>query len=221
MRFRFGVVVPPAAAGAELLVVGSRPELGRWEPRGAVRLRPAGAAGRREPALWLGEAELRPEPGAGAGAGAEGQPGRVGAFWYKFLQREPGGAVSWEGNGPHDDRCCTYNENNLVDGVYCLPIGHWIEATGHTNEMKHTTDFYFNIAGHQAMHYSRPNSDAAPGSLSPPLAAGKWAHGLCPLQRRCGPLHCCCVWLALLCAGLEAQEGAVLRYGQKTGRVHR
>ncbi|PNJ78874.1 EPM2A isoform 2, partial [Pongo abelii] len=33
--------------------------------------------------------------------------------------------------------------------------GHWIEATGHTNEMKHTTDFYFNIAGHQAMHYSR------------------------------------------------------------------
>eukprot|EP00071_Canis_lupus_P039972 XP_022273529.1 laforin isoform X2 [Canis lupus familiaris] len=59
------------------------------------------------------------------------------------------------GNGPHHDRCCTYNENNLVDGVYCLPIGHWIEATGHTNEMKHTTDFYFNIAGHQAMHYSR------------------------------------------------------------------
>ncbi|XP_045860314.1 laforin isoform X2 [Meles meles] len=58
-------------------------------------------------------------------------------------------------NGPHHDRCCTYNEKNLVDGVYCLPIGHWIEATGHTNEMKHTTDFYFNIAGHQAMHYSR------------------------------------------------------------------
>lgn len=59
------------------------------------------------------------------------------------------------GNGPHHDRCCTYDENNVVDGVYHLPIGHWIEATGHTNEMKHTTDFYFNIAGHQAMHYSR------------------------------------------------------------------
>lgn len=59
------------------------------------------------------------------------------------------------GNGPHHDRCCIYDENNLVEDVYCLPIGHWIEATGHTNEMKHTTDFYFNIAGHQAMHYSR------------------------------------------------------------------
>ncbi|XP_058290445.1 laforin isoform X3 [Hylobates moloch] len=159
MRFRFGVVVPPAVAGArpELLVVGSRPELGRWEPRGAVRLRPAGtAAGAgalalQEPGLWLGEVELAAEEAAQDGA----EPGRVDTFWYKFLKREPGGELSWEGNGPHHDRCCTYNENNLVDGVYCLPIGHWIEATGHTNEMKHTTDFYFNIAGHQAMHYSR------------------------------------------------------------------
>nr|4RKK_A Chain A, Laforin [Homo sapiens]4RKK_C Chain C, Laforin [Homo sapiens] len=159
MRFRFGVVVPPAVAGArpELLVVGSRPELGRWEPRGAVRLRPAGTAAGdgalalQEPGLWLGEVELAAEEAAQDGA----EPGRVDTFWYKFLKREPGGELSWEGNGPHHDRCCTYNENNLVDGVYCLPIGHWIEATGHTNEMKHTTDFYFNIAGHQAMHYSR------------------------------------------------------------------
>ncbi|XP_053078111.1 laforin isoform X3 [Acinonyx jubatus] len=159
MRFRFGVVVPPAVAGRgpELLVVGSRPELGGWEPRGAVRLRPAGtAAGAgalalQEPGLWLGEVELAPEEAVQDGA----EPGRVDTFWYKFLKREPGGELSWEGNGPHHDRCCTYNENNLVDGVYCLPIGHWIEATGHTNEMKHTTDFYFNIAGHQAMHYSR------------------------------------------------------------------
>uniref|UniRef100_A0A8D1C1X9 Laforin n=1 Tax=Sus scrofa TaxID=9823 RepID=A0A8D1C1X9_PIG len=156
MRFRFGVVVPPAVAGPgpELLVVGSRPELGHWEPCGAVRLRPAGTAAGpgalalQEPGLWLGEVELE-----AAQDGAE--PGRVDTFWYKFLKREQGGALSWEGNGPHHDRCYTYNESNLVDGVYCLPIGHWIEATGHTNEMKHTTDFYFNIAGHQAMHYSR------------------------------------------------------------------
>uniref|UniRef100_A0A8I3X1X8 EPM2A glucan phosphatase, laforin n=1 Tax=Callithrix jacchus TaxID=9483 RepID=A0A8I3X1X8_CALJA len=160
MRFRFGVVVPPAVAGArpELLVVGSRPELGRWEPGGAVLMRPAGTAagaGSRalqEPGLWIGEVELVAEEAAQDGA----EPGRVDTFWYKFLKREPGGELSWEGNGPHHDRCCTYNESNLVDGVYCLPIGHWIEATGHTNEMKHTTDFYFNIAGHQAMHYSRP-----------------------------------------------------------------
>nr|XP_016854248.1 PREDICTED: laforin isoform X3 [Anolis carolinensis] len=60
-----------------------------------------------------------------------------------------------EGNGPHHDRCSVYNPSNLVDGVYCLPVGHWIEVSGHTDEMKHTTDFYFNIAGHQAIHYSR------------------------------------------------------------------
>uniref|UniRef100_A0A2K6EW21 Laforin n=1 Tax=Propithecus coquereli TaxID=379532 RepID=A0A2K6EW21_PROCO len=100
MRFRFGVVVPPAVAGAgpELLVVGSRPELGRWEPRGAVRLRPAGtAAGAgalalQEPGLWLGEVELAPEEAAQDGA----EPGRVDTFWYKFLKREPGGELSWE-----------------------------------------------------------------------------------------------------------------------------
>nr|XP_006011692.1 PREDICTED: laforin isoform X2 [Latimeria chalumnae] len=59
------------------------------------------------------------------------------------------------GNGPHHDRCSVYNESNLADGVYCYPVGHWIETTGHTDEMKHTTDFYFHIAGHQAIHYSR------------------------------------------------------------------
>ncbi|PNJ78875.1 EPM2A isoform 3, partial [Pongo abelii] len=93
----------PAVAGArpELLVVGSRPELGHWEPRGAVRLRPAGtAAGAgalalQEPGLWLGEVELAAEEAAQDGA----EPGRVDMFWYKFLKREPGGELSWEGSG--------------------------------------------------------------------------------------------------------------------------
>lgn len=103
MRFRFGVVVPPAVAGArpELLVVGSRPELGRWEPRGAVRLRPAGssagagALALQEPGLWLGEVELALAEAVQDGA----EPGRVDTFWYKFLKREPGGELSWEGTG--------------------------------------------------------------------------------------------------------------------------
>lgn len=103
MLFRFGVVVPPAVAGArpELLLAGSRPELGRWEPRGAVRLRPAGtAAGAaalalQEPGLWLAEVELAPDNEAAAAGGTE--PGRVDTFWYKFLQREPGGELRWEG----------------------------------------------------------------------------------------------------------------------------
>lgn len=113
MLFRFGVVVPPAVAGArpELLLAGSRPELGRWEPRGAVRLRPAGtAAGAaalalQEPGLWLAEVELAPDEAAAGGAeqGSE-DAGRVDTFWYKFLQREPGGELRWEGTahpGPH------------------------------------------------------------------------------------------------------------------------
>lgn len=103
MLFRFGVVVPPAVAGArpELLVVGSRPELGRWEPSEGVRLRRAGRAASagalalQEPGLWLGEVELAPEEAAQAGA----EWGRVDTFWYKFLKREPGGEVSWEGTG--------------------------------------------------------------------------------------------------------------------------
>lgn len=103
MLFRFGVVVPPAVAGArpELLLAGSRPELGRWEPRGAVRLRPAGtAAGAaalalQEPGLWLAEVELAPDNEAAAAAGED--TGRVDTFWYKFLQREPGGELRWEG----------------------------------------------------------------------------------------------------------------------------
>ncbi|KAM7137202.1 laforin isoform 4-T5 [Molossus nigricans] len=224
MRFRFGVVVPPAAAGAgqELLIAGSRPELGRWEPRGAVRMRPAGtAAGAgapalQEPGLWLGEVELAPEEAAQDGA----EPDRVDTFWYKFLKRHPGGELCWEGNGPHHDRCCTYSEDNLVDGVYSLPIGHWIEATGHTDEMKHTTDFYLNIAGHQAMHYSRPGADAAPGGVPPARTAGERAHRVRALQRGRRPVHSGRVRLAALRAGLEAEEGAVLPRGQKAGRVH-
>lgn len=101
MLFRFGVVVPPAVAGArqELLLAGSRPELGRWEPRGAVRLRPAGtgagaaALALQEPGLWLAEVELAEDEEAAGGA----EPGRVDTFWYKFLQREPGGELHWEG----------------------------------------------------------------------------------------------------------------------------
>ncbi|XP_015477785.1 laforin isoform X1 [Parus major] len=146
MLFRFGVVLPARVTegGAELLVAGSRPELGEWDPRRAVpmrRARPSAPLPAQEPALWLAEVALPDEDAAGP-------------FWYKFLRRE-GGHFLWEGSGPHHDRSCVYNQSNIVDGVYCLPIAHWIEVSGHTDEMKHTTDFYFNIAGHQAIHYSR------------------------------------------------------------------
>lgn len=81
---------------------------------------------------------------------------QFGFFFEDYPDTQPTTVLpSVLGSGPHHDRSCVYNQSNIVDGVYCLPIAHWIEVSGHTDEMKHTTDFYFNIAGHQAIHYSR------------------------------------------------------------------
>ncbi|XP_030802476.1 laforin-like [Camarhynchus parvulus] len=90
MLFRFGVVLPARVTegGAELLVAGSRPELGEWDPRRAVpmrRARPSAPLPAQEPALWLAEVALPDEDAACP-------------FWYKFLRRE-GGHFLWEGNG--------------------------------------------------------------------------------------------------------------------------
>lgn len=141
MLFRFGVILTPEARDVEVLAVGSRPEMGQWDTGRAVHLRASGGPGSlQEPCLWVGEVHL---------SGPWTEP-----LWFKFVKRVRGCHV-FEGNGPSHDRCCTYDERNLVDGVYCHPIGHWIEETGHTDEMKHTTDFYFSVAGQKAIHFSR------------------------------------------------------------------
>ncbi|NWU43668.1 EPM2A protein, partial [Hylia prasina] len=151
MLFRFGVVLPARVTegGAELLVAGSRPELGEWDPRRAVpmrRARPSAPLPALLSFLWLSLAWLSFELS-------------LRSFLYlgNFLRSTQPATVlsSVLGSGPHHDRSCVYNQSNIVDGVYCLPVAHWIEVSGHTDEMKHTTDFYFNIAGHQAIHYSR------------------------------------------------------------------
>lgn len=90
MLFRFGVVLPAriAEGGGALLVAGSRPELGEWDPQRAVPMqpaRPAAALAAQEPVLWLGEVLLPDEDTASP-------------FWYKFLRRE-GGQLLWEGKG--------------------------------------------------------------------------------------------------------------------------
>lgn len=90
MLFRFGVVLPAriAEGGGALLVAGSRPELGEWDPQRAVPMqpaRPAAALAAQEPVLWLGEVLLSDEDTASP-------------FWYKFLRRE-GGQLLWEGKG--------------------------------------------------------------------------------------------------------------------------
>ncbi|XP_033861496.3 laforin [Acipenser ruthenus] len=141
MLFRFGVILTPECTDTEVFVLGSRSEMGQWDPNNAVPMKPAQAMlSTSEPSCWIGEIILK-------------EPFKE-TFWFKFIKRF-GDHFTWEGNGPHHDRFCTYDDSNVVDGVYCYPIGHWIETTGYTNEMKHTTDFYFNIADHQAMHFSK------------------------------------------------------------------
>ncbi|MBN3311095.1 EPM2A protein, partial [Amia calva] len=141
MLFRFGVILTPESTDVEVFVLGSRREMGEWDPDKAVAMKPTQAAlSPSEPSFWTAEIPLL-EPFA--------QP-----FRFKYARRR-GGHFTWEGNGPHHDRCFEYDESNVVDGVYSHPAGHWIETTGYTNEMKHTTDFYFSVADHHSMHYSR------------------------------------------------------------------
>ncbi|XP_035278281.1 laforin [Anguilla anguilla] len=139
--FRFGVILTPECTDVEVFVLGSRPEMGHWDPNKAVKMKPANAVlSTCEPCFFIGEVLLS-------------EPYKE-TFWFKYIKRV-GGNMTWEGNGPHHDRSCEYDKSNVVDGVYCQPVSHWIEAGGHTDEMKHTTDFYFGVAGHQAMHFSR------------------------------------------------------------------
>ncbi|XP_039527246.1 laforin isoform X1 [Pimephales promelas] len=138
--FRFGVILTPECSDVEVFVLGSRPEMGHWNPARAVQMnpsRPVPSAG--EPCLWTGDVHLSEL--------------NADKLWFKFIKRV-GGNYILEGNGPHHDRQCVYDDSNMVDGVYCHPIGHWIEETGHTDEMQHTTNFYFSIAGQQAIHFS-------------------------------------------------------------------
>ncbi|XP_069014303.1 laforin isoform X1 [Embiotoca jacksoni] len=142
MLFRFGVILTPESPDVEVFVLGSREEMGHWDPDRAVQMTTSHKLpSPDEPCLWVGDVQLA-------------EPFRD-ALWFKFVQRRRGAYV-WEGSGASHDRCCSYDERNVVDeGVYCHPIGHWIEETGHTDEMRHTTNFYFSVAGQRAMHFSR------------------------------------------------------------------
>lgn len=138
--FRFGVILTPECPDIEVFVLGSRPEMGLWDTERAVKMNPSQGRSCREPCLWTGDVLLS-EP-------------LTDPLWFKFIKRVDGDFI-WEGSGPHHNRCCVYDDRNMVDGIHCHPIGHWIQETGHTDEMKHTTNFYFSIAGQQAMHFSQ------------------------------------------------------------------
>lgn len=95
MLFRFGVVLPArmTEGGGVLLVAGSRPELGHWDPQRAVPMKPArptAPLAGQEPALWLAEVMLPDQDSSDP-------------FWYKFLRRQ-GGHLIWEGKHAHSGR---------------------------------------------------------------------------------------------------------------------
>lgn len=90
MLFRFGAILPArlAEGGTVLCVSGSRPELGEWDPKRALVMkpsRPLAPLPAQEPVLWLGEVALPGEEEAAS------------TFWYKFLRRLETGDAVWEG----------------------------------------------------------------------------------------------------------------------------
>lgn len=83
MLFRFGVILTPESSDVEVLVLGSREEMGHWDPNRAVRMKATHKLpSPDEPCLWLGEVELA-EPFKDT-------------LWFKFIQRL-GGSFKWEG----------------------------------------------------------------------------------------------------------------------------
>uniref|UniRef100_A0AAJ7SK25 Laforin n=1 Tax=Petromyzon marinus TaxID=7757 RepID=A0AAJ7SK25_PETMA len=163
MRYRLGVVCT-VGPGCRLWACGSRAELGAWDPRGAAPLAAAsthGDASSLEPSFFWGDVEMDEEEGEEEEEREEGVERKTPLeFSYKFIKTEESapGRVVWEGCGPAHNRQSLDAEElaeALVDGVVCLPIGHWIEEGGHTDEWRHTTAFYRHIAERHSMHYSR------------------------------------------------------------------
>ncbi|CAB1430649.1 unnamed protein product [Pleuronectes platessa] len=85
MLFRFGVILAPDSADLQLLVLGSREEMGRSDPDRAVHMKPVHELlSPDEPNLWLGDVQLE-------------EPVKE-ALWFKFLQIARGCYI-WEGKG--------------------------------------------------------------------------------------------------------------------------
>lgn len=83
MLFRFGVILTPERQDVEVFVLGSRVEMGQWDPCRAVPMK----ASRKqlsphEPGLWSGDIQLA-EPCQDT-------------LWFKFLKRVRGATI-WEG----------------------------------------------------------------------------------------------------------------------------
>lgn len=83
MLFRFGVVLTPESSDIKVLVVGSRAEMGHWDPSRALQMTSSRKLpSPREPCLWTVAVQLA-EPVKDP-------------LWFKFVRRA-GDALIWEG----------------------------------------------------------------------------------------------------------------------------
>lgn len=83
MLFRFGVILTPECPETEVFVLGSRPEMGQWDPDRAVQMKASQKlVSPHEPSLWVGDVQLA-EPFKDT-------------LWFKFVKRVRGACV-WEG----------------------------------------------------------------------------------------------------------------------------
>uniref|UniRef100_A0A8C4R4X3 EPM2A glucan phosphatase, laforin n=1 Tax=Eptatretus burgeri TaxID=7764 RepID=A0A8C4R4X3_EPTBU len=148
-------VVTTVGPEVQLMVVGSPEEMGHWEPDRAVHMHACrDVISPAEPSFWQADVSVS-------------EKALRETIYFKFMKRISG-EIIWEGRGSQDDRHCDYDDANVVDGVHCFPACHWIESWGHSNEMHHTTNFYFNIADHQAIHFSRQHTHTqTPVSYTP------------------------------------------------------
>lgn len=81
--FRFGVILTPECSDVEVFVLGSRPEMGHWDPNRAVKMNPSiSVLSSCEPCLWIGDVHLS-EP-------------HTDQLWFKFIKRVDGNYI-WEG----------------------------------------------------------------------------------------------------------------------------
>ncbi len=81
--FRFGVILTPESSDVEVFVVGSREEMGHWDPSRAVQMRASlKLPSPHEPCLWIGDVQLA-------------EPVRD-TLWFKFAKRVRGTFI-WEG----------------------------------------------------------------------------------------------------------------------------
>jgi atypical dual specificity phosphatase len=138
---------------ATVSVLGTVPELGCWNEENRVELKRNPIDFRLEPGLepsfWYEDIKISFKDKQNLN------------LEYKFARQQNGNVLEWEGEGPSHNRKQTLHLDDqtsselLVNGIYYLPVGIWIEKTGQENEFQHTTRFFSNVQREQILHTSK------------------------------------------------------------------